>query len=225
MPIRLNLLAEAQAAEELRRRDPVKRAMWVATLIVVLMLVWSSSIQLQAILAGSELSHLEAQINSHTTTYKVVLDNQNKTAEIKQKLDALRRLSASRLLTGTLLDALQQTTVSDVQLRRLRLDQLYTGFEGTRSRTNENKVVIPGKPPSATEKTLLTLEGIDSSPNPGDQLNRYKDALAANSYLKQVLVQTNAITLKNLGTAQISPLTGKPSLLFTLECRYPDITR
>ena len=27
MPIRLNLLAEAQAAEELRRRDPVKRAL------------------------------------------------------------------------------------------------------------------------------------------------------------------------------------------------------
>ena len=35
MPIRLNLLAEAQAAEEARRRDPVKRAVWMAALIIV----------------------------------------------------------------------------------------------------------------------------------------------------------------------------------------------
>ena len=33
MPIRLNLLAEAQAAEDLRRRDPVKRALWLARLM------------------------------------------------------------------------------------------------------------------------------------------------------------------------------------------------
>ena len=37
MPIRLNLLAEAQAAEEARRRDPVKRAIWLAALIIALM--------------------------------------------------------------------------------------------------------------------------------------------------------------------------------------------
>jgi len=225
MPIRLNLLAEAQAAEELRRRDPVKRAIWVGALILVVMLVWSSSLQLQAILASSELSRLEGQINSHTNAYKVVLDDQNKTAEIQQKLDALRRLSASRMLNGTLLNALQQTTVADVQLIRLRLDQIYTRVEGTKSRTNDSNVVIPAKPPTATEKTLLTLEGIDSSPNPGDQLNRYKDALAANSYLKQVLVQTNAVNLKSLAPPGISPLTGKQSVLFALECRYPEKTR
>ena len=154
-----------------------------------------------------------------------MLDDQNKTAEIEKKLGALRRLSANRLLTGTLLNALQQTTVADVQLIRLRLDQIYAVVEGTKSRTNESNVVIPGKPPTATEKTLLTLEGIDSSLNPGDQLNRYKDALTANSYLKQVLVQTNAINLKTLGSPQISPLTGKPSVLFALECRYPEKTR
>ena len=35
MPIRINLLAEAQAAEEMRRRDPVKRALWGASIVVV----------------------------------------------------------------------------------------------------------------------------------------------------------------------------------------------
>ena len=118
MPIRLNLLAEAQAAEEMRRRDPVKRAIWVGALIIVVMLVWSSSIQLEAMLASSEVSRLEGQISSHTNAYKVVLDEQNKTAEIKEKLSALHVLATNRLLNGTLLNALQQTTVADVQLHR-----------------------------------------------------------------------------------------------------------
>lgn len=225
MPIRLNLLAEAQAAEEMRRRDPVKRAIWMGVLMVVVMLVWSSSLQLEAILVSSDLGRLEGRISSQTNAYKAVLDDQSKTAEIKEKLGALRLLSANRLLTGSLLNALQQTTVTDVQLSRLRLDQLYTMVEGTKSHTNDDNVVIPAKPTIATEKAVLTLEGIDASANPGDQLNSYKDALAANHYLRQVLVQTNAINLKNLGAPVTSPLTGKPSALFTLECRYPDKTR
>ena len=225
MPIRLNLLAEAQAAEEARRRDPVKRVAWVAALIIVVILVWSSSLQLKAMLSNSEVSRLEGQISSHTNDYRAVLDNQNKTADINHRLESLRRLSANRLLNGTLLNALQQTTVNDVQLLRLRVEQAYVCVEGTKVRTNDDKVVIKGKPPTATEKILLTLEGSDSSANPGDQMNKYKDALAANTHLKEVLVKTNGINLKNLAPPQISPLTGKRSVMFTLECRYPEVTR
>ena len=225
MPIRLNLLAETQAAEESRRRDPVKRGMWIGALIVVAMLVWGSSLQLKAILANSDLGRVEGQIQSHTNAYKVVLDHQNKTAEIHRKLGALRLLSANRLLTGTLLNALQQTTVDDVQLLRLRVEQLYTQFEGTKRRTNDSGAIIPAKPPTATEKIVLTLEGMDCSPNPGDQLNRYKDALAANPYFRQMLAKTNGINLKNLAPPTVSPLTGKRGVLFTLECRYPETTR
>jgi hypothetical protein len=225
MPIRLNLLAEAQASEEARRRDPVKRVMWIAALIVVAILGWGSSLQLKAMLIRSDVGRLEAQIGSHTNQYRLVRDNQGKTQEINQRLQALQQLSEVRLLNGTLLNALQQTTVNDVQLLRLRLEQAYTLFEGTKARTNDDNVLIPGKPATATEKTLLTLEGADSSPNAGDGLNRYKDALAANAYLKQVLVKTNGISLKSLAPPQISPLTGKRSVIFTLECRYPDKTR
>ena len=224
MPIRLNLLAEAQAAEEARRRDPVKRAAWVSALIIVVTLVWSSSLQLKAILINSEVSHLEAQISSQNNEYRQILDNQNRAADTKNKLEALRNLSANRRLQGNLLNALQKTTVEDVQLLRLRLEQTYVYFEGTKARTNED-IIIPGKPPTSTEKTLLTLEGADSCANPGDQLNKYKDALAANAYFKQVLLKTNGISLKNLAPPQISPFNSKPSVTFTLECRYPEKTR
>jgi hypothetical protein len=225
MPIRLNLLAEAQAAEDQRRRDPVKRAMWVASLLIVLILVWSSSLQLKAILINSEVSRLEGQVSSHTNDYRLILDNQNRTAEFKHQLEALRTLSENRLLYGTILDALQQTTVDDVQLLRLRVEQIYTCVEGTKPRTNDSGALIPGKPPKNTEKVLLTLEGVDSCNNPGDQLNKFKSALATNVYLKEVLVKTNGISLKNLAPPQISPLTGKPGVVFALECRYPEVTR
>jgi hypothetical protein len=225
MPIRLNLLAEAQAAEEDRRRDPVKRSIWVAALIIVVMLVWSSSLQLKAIMLNSEVSRLQGQINSHNTEYRLVLDNQNRTAEFKNKIAALERLSTNRFLNGTLLNALQQTVIDDVQLLRLRVDQNYTLYEGTKSQTNDSGILIPGKPPSATEKTLLTLEGADSCANPGDQLNKYKSALASNAHFQQVLLKTNGISLKNLAPPQLSAFTGKSSVNFTLECRYPEIIR
>ncbi len=225
MPIRLNLLAEAQAAEEARRRDPVKRSIWMAALIVVLILVWSSSLQLKAILINSEVSRLEGQVSSHTNAYQVVLDNQNRIADINRKLAALRDLSANRLLNGTLLNALQQTSVDDVQLIRLRVEQLYTVVEGTKTRTNDDNVVIKGKPPTTIEKTTLILEGADSSANPGDQLNSYKDALATNAYLKEVLIKTNGIKLKNLAPPQVSPITGKRAAIFSLECLYPEVKR
>jgi hypothetical protein len=225
MPIQLNLLAEAQAAEQERRRDPVKRALWIAALVVVLILVWSSSLQLKAMIVHSDLSRLESQIASQTNDYRTILDNQNRTADIRNRLAALHTLSTNRLLVGTLLNDLQQTTVDDVQLLRLRLEQNYVYVEGTKAHTNENNVVVPSKPPKTTEKVLLTLEGNDSSTNPGDQVNKYKSALAANPELKDALLKTNGINLKNLAPPQISPLTGKQSVAFTLECRYPEKTR
>ena len=225
MPIRLNLLAEAQAAEDLRRRDPVKRAIWFAALLVVLMLVFSSFLQLRATLARSELSRVESQISSHTNAYQQVLDNRNKIAEVKQKLDKLRQLASNRFLNGALLNALQQTTVEDVQLLRLRADLTYLCAEGTKSHTNDDGVLIKGRPATDTEKIHLTLEGNDSSPNPGDQLNKFKQVLAAHPYFKQMLTKTNAISLKNLSPPQVSPTSGKPCVVFTLECRYPEVIR
>ena len=225
MPIRLNLLAEAQAAEDMRRRDPVKRALWLAALIIALVLVWSSYLQLRATLANSDVTSVEAQMGARTNEFRQILDNQKKTGEIDGRLRVLRQLAGNRFLNGTLLNAFQQTTVEDVQLIRLRMEQLYTVVEGTKPRTNDDNVVIPGRPSTSTEKTVVNLEGIDSSSNPGDQVNRFKAALATNAYFKEMLAKTNAVSLKNLSPPQVAPVTGKPCVVFTLECRYPEKTR
>jgi hypothetical protein len=225
MPIRLNLLAEAQAAELLRRRDPVKRVMWAAALLISCMLVWSSWLQLKATLAKSEVGKVEAQMKSSTNDFRQVLDDQRKTVEVNQKLSALKQLATNRFLNGTLLNALQQATVDDVELVHLRLSQDYFAIEEVKPRTNSDNRIILGKPGSVTEKIVLLLDGNDSSPNAPDQLNKFKEVLAGNPYFSESLAKTNAINLKALSGWNVSPVTGKNCRFFTLECRFPDKTR
>jgi hypothetical protein len=224
MPIRLNLLAEAQAAEELRRRDPVKRAIWLGALFIAIMLVWSSSLQLKAMLASRELTRDEALMNSHTNEYRVVLDHQRRVGELNDKLLALRQLTTNRFLNGSLLNALQQSSAEDVQLIRLRVDQGYSYTDGVKPRTNDNRV-IPGKPALVTEKIIVSLDGTDSSQSPGDAINKYKQSVATNTYFQTLLSKTNEVRLAKLSPPQLTPGTGKPSVQFTLECRYPEKTR
>lgn len=224
MPIRLNLLAEAQALEDLRRRDPVKRTIWIAGLLAVLILVWASGLQLRALIAKSELNRVESAMASKATGYKQVIENQKRIADANAKLLALQALSTNRFLHGNLLDALQHTTVDEVQLVHLKVDQTYFLVEETKGRTNGSKV-LPGTPATITEKITLSLDGTDTSASPGDQVPKFKDALAANAYFCGQLSASNQVSLKNLSAPQIAPDTGRAMVLFTLEFRYPEKTR
>ena len=80
-------------------------------------------------------------------------------------------------------------------------------------------------PAKSTEKTLLTLDGSDTSAR-FDQYTKFQDALIASPYFKAILVKTNGVTLKSgsLSMPQISAA-GKATVSFTLECRFPDKTR
>jgi hypothetical protein len=228
MPIRLNLLAEAQAAEEMRRRDPVKRAIWVGAILASLMLTWASSLQFKTMMAANEVGRVEGQMTANSNSYKGVLDSLKKKDEIQGKVLALYQLSTNRFLQGSLLNALQQTNADDVQLLHLKLDQSYALVEGTKPRTNENNRIIQGKPGSSTERIVLMLDGFDSSPNPGDQVSTYKRAVASHPYFRSLLGKTNDVNLKNLSPPELMPIAGavgKPCVLFTLECRMQEKVR
>src|SRR6185503_11414324 len=171
--------------EEQRRRDPVKRTIWCAVFLVILLLVWSSSLWLKALHAKGELVNMEAGLHSRTNEYAQVLGHQMRLREAREKLAALKILAANRFLNGTMLDALQHATVEDVQLTHVSVQQIYTVIEGTPP-TTVGKRKIPGKPPKITEKTYLTLEAKDSNPTPGD-FARFKEAIANSSYFQKVL--------------------------------------
>jgi hypothetical protein len=214
MPIRLNLLAEDQAAEELRRRDPIKRVIFGGVLVVAMIFAWWSWLQLRVMVANTNLSQIEAQIQSHTNAYQVVLVSERKITEAKGNLAALQKLTNKRFLQGNLLNALQHATVPGVQLVKLRVDQTYQANQGTGIQTNVN----------ITEKIVLSLDAEDFSSNPGDQVNKFKDAISHESYFETELGRTNVVRLTNLSAPQADP-NGKPSVLFTLQCAYPDQTR
>ncbi len=224
MPIRINLLAEAQAREESRRRDPVKRALWAGLVLVILLLAWSSSLQLKAMIAKGDLGRVDAQLAARTNEFQAVLDNQQKLAEINHRLGSLQQLATNRLLHGSLLNALQQATIDDVQLMRLKTEQGYVASEELKPKTNANGKVVPGKPATVTERIVLSLEARDSGANTGDQVNRFKQTLGESPYFQATLGKTNDVRLVSLSPPQV--LTdGRPFVLFTLECRYPEKTR
>jgi len=86
--------------------------------------------------------------------------------EIDGRLRVLRQLAGNRFLQGNLLNALQQTTVEDVQLIRLRVEQLYIVVEGTKSRTKRRHVLIPGRLPTATERIVVNSRALIPRPTP-----------------------------------------------------------
>jgi hypothetical protein len=223
MPIRINLLAEAQAIEDLRRRDPVKRAIFAGLCLIILIMAWSSSLQLKSMMARAEVNRLELQLAGRTNEFQQVLDNQSKLEDANRKLQALNQLTSSRLLYGTLLNALQQTTIDDVQLMRFRAEQIYALSEATKAKTNADNRIIPGRPAAMTERITLTLDAKDSGVNPGDQVNKFKQTIFDCPYFQATLGKTNEPRLTSLSPPQATG--GKPFVLFTLECKFPEKTR
>ncbi len=147
MPIRINLLADALAEEDLRRRDPVKRAIYGGAFVVALSLVWFSSTWLEFMVESQTLNRIEGTIQVHTNDFEHVRSNLKKIAEVQTRMDALDRLSCARFLQGNLMNAVQQIYVPNVQLNRLRIDQTYSASPAVASRTNSFGVVLAGPRP------------------------------------------------------------------------------
>lgn len=229
MPIRINLLAETQAIEDQRRRDPVKRVILVGVVLVAVMLAWSSSLMLKTLVVKSDQTRMESELNSRTNDYRQVLDNQRKLAEDYLKLAALHRLSTNRFLVGNFLDAFQQTTVEGVQLIHLKLDQNYTLTEEAKPAKKEEgedaaATAAPTKPAQATEKISFALNAKDLSATSGDAVNRFRESLSTAPYFKAQLGEQNGIRLKSLSASQ-TDLDGKPFILFALEASLPEKKR
>lgn len=223
MPIRLNLLAEAQYAEELRRRDPVKRGIWVGAFLVALVLLWAGGLQFQIMSHKSQLSALEVRLALQNKSYAKITQNEKELAELTRKLNELERLSTNRFLWGNLLNTLQKTTVPDIQLLSLRCEQVHVVVEGTKPKTNsETGKITIGKPGGATEKIRLQFDARDYSANAGDQVKKYKESLAGSEFFRNLLGKTNEITLYAISPPSRESGVGRAVVNFSLECKLPE---
>jgi hypothetical protein len=216
MPIRINLLAEAQAAEEMRRRDPVKRVVVGGILVLAAMAVWSSTVQLKVMMANRELGQAQFQIDSHKSDYDTAVTNNAKIQAIQLKLSALEKMANCRMLQGDLLNALQKVNVDNVQLTGIKVDQSYVSSGG------KGAGGVPAKA-TVTEKIDVKLDARDYSSNPGYQVGKFMQALAAQPYFQEMLSKTNGVVL----TDESSPQQDQKGnfVFFTVDCNFPDQKR
>ena len=201
MPICINLLAEAQAAEEMRRKDPVKRAVWIGGLVILVMIFWAATLQTKIIVARSEVKALEASWKNIEKRVAEVNEHRSSTRELEAKLSALDQFTTNRTLWAPALNALQYTPVEGVQLVRVHTEQAFLQGEGTKPRTLEGGTVIPGKPGPMTERIVVTIEGRDFSARPGEQVPKFKQQIVSYPYFESILQRTNKIQL----TSQTAP--------------------
>jgi hypothetical protein len=225
MPICINLLAEAKAAEELRRKDPVKRATFIGGFIVFLFVLWSMSLQFKIMASKSELSTLDARWKDIEKTYQGALDTRKRATDVETKLSAVQQMTTNRFLWGTAFNAVQQTLVGvdNVQVMRLKTEQVYAHAEEVKPRKDGTRFV-PGRPATATEKISITLDAVDSSGQPGGQVSRFKEAIALVPFFQNALQKTNGVLLTSLSAPQ-SGASGRAQVNFTLQCFFPEKVR
>ena len=205
-------MADALAEQELRKRDPVKRAIYVGALLVAIMLVWYSSIFLGHIVAKSDLSKVQSAAKNRTDEYNKAVATLQTLHSEQNRLKELDKLNSARFLQGNLMNALQMLYVSNVNLMRLEVSQHYTP-SGT-----------PGKTTGITASIVLNLDACDSSPNPGDKVNLFKDAVGHLDYFRSQFSDTDGFNLSNLSSPQTTP-GGSAFVLFSLSCRLHNQTR
>lgn len=219
MPIRINLLAEDQAAEEARRKDPVKRATWIGAFFVFLMLLWYSTIMLQGTVESSRTANLETQWTQLEPDHKSMMELSGNIRKVEDKLTALNRLATNRFLNAPVLNALQHTTVEDIVLTRMKLAQSYKLIPPVMDKKDPKKIAQPAK---ALESVVLELDARDLGDPKAQTYNRFIQSIRQADYFSKSL-RPDGIRLTNL----LPPGNENGSIFvaFTLECRFPEIER
>ena len=147
MPIRINLLAEEQAAEEMRRRDPIKRAIFAGVALAVLMFGWIGITQMSVLAARRELAGHTSRLQRVEESSKEVRGHQMAVSDYQAKAKALEKYSRNRFYWGTLLDAIQQVTLENVRLMEIKTDQKYGSSEQHKFVTTNVTVQFASAPP------------------------------------------------------------------------------
>lgn len=207
MPIRINLLAEAQAAAELRRKDPVKRGIWIGSFVVCVVLIWIGNLEWKVILEKHDFSRADAEWKSNQAKYSAVTNEQFKIMDVDAKLGLLDKLSTNRFLWAPVLNALQQTMVDDVQVTRLK---------GEQTMTKEDK------PPAVIEKISLRIEARDLKPV-NENYNSYKKSLSTFDFFAKFPKWEGFVMDGTLSQITVDPVDPNQQFItFALAAQFPE---
>ena len=223
MSIRINLLAEAQAAEESRRKNPVKLAIWIGSFVVAVVLLYTLKLQLDIVFSKKSLNSAEQSWKENNDKYKEVTNNIAKTFEMDRKLAALDQLSTNRFYWGPVINALQQTMIKDIQVIKVSGDQKYFKLDAKTTGTGASKVTIPG---GVIEKDSLFIDAKDFDPN-GQNYDKFKETLSNFGFFAKLLGPRNAFVLDGtLSTPTVDPTDPtKQFVVFRLASHFVEVKR
>lgn len=216
-------MAEAQAAEELRRKDPVKRGIWIASFLVLAVILWIAKLQTDIMFENSRYSRIDGEWKSKVAKYTTVTNNQVKTVDVEKKLSALDNLRTNRFLWGPVLNALQKTVFEDIQVTRIRGVQTFAKENDSSIGTGSSRRFIPG---GMVEKDSLYIEAKDLKPNE-QTYNKYKEALGNSDYFIKALGRKDGFVIDGtLGPLTVDPINpNRQFVTFNLVTHYPDTRR
>jgi hypothetical protein len=223
MPIRINLLAEAQAAEDLRRKDPVKRGVWIAGFLVSLVLLWLLKLQCDIWFDQKDLAQINGRWSEIKANYAAVTNNEIKTAEIDRKLAALNQLTTNRFLWAPVLNALQKCVVNNVQVTGFKGEQLYVAEAPHDIGSGATKKTIPG---GMVEKTSLYIDARDSDANQ-QNYTRFKESLCNSEFFATALGRRDGFVFDGTLSAPTADPSdpGRAFITFRLVSHFPDVRR
>jgi hypothetical protein len=219
--IRINLLAEAQEAAEMRRRDPVRRVRWAAAGVVILIMMWAAILSLRLRRGTAELTRLGAEQQTLQKNSGQAIAAAKLSGETARSLTALKLQAARRFFFAPTLSALQFTTVPNIQFHSLRIEQAVVSDPGARAVVENGVTLTPEKPASATEKTLLVIQGKNYADSKA--IDKLVETIASHPHFKQNLRRTDPVLLRDLQPRQVDPADPNRTFqLFTIECIFLD---
>lgn len=226
MPIKINLLAEAQAAEEMRRKDPLKLAIYIAAILILFVLAFIGYNQMLISSKTRELEGLKASWAKMKPQYDLVQTNLQTIGELQNQLNLLANYVVNRFLWGNVLNALQQcvTNVStDVQFIRFRTDHNFQVTPPSVVAKEGRKIFLPG---SSTEKIKFIIEAKDYGKDEDDNITRLREAIMEHPFFRTNLDRLKGVRLESLSPRMNDPADPTKSFVtFTLECQFQDKTR
>ncbi len=226
MPIKLNLLAEVQSAEEIRRKDPLRYAIYCSAGVILVVLLWVCMNQMFISGKNKELSGLNSSWERMKPQYNLIQSNLAYLNDLHQQLNQLTNYVTNRFLWANVLNALQQciTNVSkNVQFTRFRTDHSFQVTQPSLEVKEGKKIVVPGL---SVEKIKFLIEAKDYGKEEEDNVVRLREAIAEFPFFKERLDRARGVRLESLSPRINDPENPERSyVVFTIECEFPDKTR
>jgi len=217
----IDLLAEAKAERERRRKDPVKRAAWVSGFCISVMLLWVLKLEVDLAFQRSEYHRVAKLYGGIRIKHATLTNDMIADAAVEHKLEALDRLTTNRFLWAPVLNALQTIMVQDVQLIRLTGDQRFLQEAARTVGTGSHTTVVPA---ACVERISLYLQARDLSSNELSYLE-YKDDIGDCDYFVKNLKRRHGFVLEGVlkppAHGQLDP--ASQFTFFVLSSHFPDV--